>query len=187
VLRTTHSFKRLGDISRNRGRRYTAKSGQLGFGPNILAERLPLPVQSAYGSHARCDRSSNAIIHPGAGVAHQSAPDGPGGSTCGRIHCEAYRAIDEPACARPGALTLANARGTSEAKRVRARQRPRGATYATAHQSAALSLRTKSKPPRPYGEQRAREKPRREPGLICVPLEACGTEERIRTCSSDQP
>jgi hypothetical protein len=31
---------------------------------------------------------------------------------------------------------------------------------------------------------RAREKPRREPGLICIPLEACGTERRIRTCSS---
>jgi hypothetical protein len=32
--------------------------------------------------------------------------------------------------------------------------------------------------------RRAREKPRQLPGLICIPLEACGIEKRIRTCSS---
>ena len=119
MLRATHSSKRLGDISRSRGRRYTAESGQRGFGypggalAAARSERVwePCQVRSLSERHK----------HPGTGLVHQSAPDGPSGSTCGRIHCETYRAINEPACARPRALTLANARGTSEAKRVGAR------------------------------------------------------------------
>jgi hypothetical protein len=72
-------FQRIRGYFKEWERRYTTRSGQLGFGQNILAERLPLAVQGAYGRPASCDRSSSA----GTGVAHQNAPDGPAGQRAG--------------------------------------------------------------------------------------------------------
>jgi hypothetical protein len=96
-------------------------------------------------------------------------------------------AIDEPACARAGVPTLANAHGMAK----------RGAsTHAAAAGTAYATLPTNAR--RDVAAPRAgrhalmvsgghAKSPGGKPGLICVPLEACGIEKRIRTCSSGRP